>query len=104
MDSMGYVWDPWVRLDPMGTRGIHGHPWIPWVPIHSMGTHTGYPWNPPVPPHTPRHPTQLDLQHCDCRLECLCDFCGVKYRFDAVDVGEVFTPPDQQAPGSGSLN
>jgi hypothetical protein len=21
-----------------------------------------------------------------------------------VDVGEVFTPPDQQAPGSGSLN
>jgi len=38
------------------------------------------------------------------RVEVGCDFCGVKYRFDAVDVGEVFTPPDQQAPGSGSLN
>jgi molecular chaperone Hsp33 len=38
------------------------------------------------------------------RVEVGCDFCGVKYHFDAVDVGEVFTPPDQQAPGSGSLN
>ena len=38
------------------------------------------------------------------RVEVGCDFCGVKYRFDAVDVGEVFTPPDQHAPGSGSLN
>ena len=38
------------------------------------------------------------------RVEVSCDFCGVKYHFDAVDVGEVFTPPDQQAPGSGSLN
>jgi molecular chaperone Hsp33 len=38
------------------------------------------------------------------RVEVGCDFCGVKYRFDAVDVGEVFTPPEQQAPGSGSLN
>lgn len=38
------------------------------------------------------------------RVEVGCDFCGAKYHFDAVDVGEVFTPPEQQAPGSGSLN
>jgi molecular chaperone Hsp33 len=33
-----------------------------------------------------------------------CEFCGQHYRFDAVDVGEVFTPRADQAPGSGALN
>ncbi len=38
------------------------------------------------------------------RVEVGCDFCGVKYHFDAVDVGEVFTPSVHQAPGSSALN
>jgi molecular chaperone Hsp33 len=38
------------------------------------------------------------------RVEVGCDFCGVKYHFDAVDVGEVFTPTLHQAPGSSALN
>lgn len=33
-----------------------------------------------------------------------CDFCGQHYRFDAVDVGEAFTPPSDLVPGSASLN
>ncbi len=33
-----------------------------------------------------------------------CEFCGLQYRFDAGDVGELFTPPVQQGPGSGSVN
>jgi molecular chaperone Hsp33 len=37
-------------------------------------------------------------------VEVGCEFCGVQYRFDAVDVGEMFTPPGRQAPGSASLN
>ena len=37
-------------------------------------------------------------------VEVACEFCGVQYRFDAVDVGELFTPPGQQAPGSPALN
>jgi molecular chaperone Hsp33 len=37
-------------------------------------------------------------------VEVACEFCGVQYRFDAVDVGELFTPPGRQAPGSGTLN
>ncbi|HEX2540507.1 MAG TPA: Hsp33 family molecular chaperone HslO [Caldimonas sp.] len=37
-------------------------------------------------------------------VEVGCDFCGAKYRFDPVDVGELFTPPAQQAPGSAALN
>jgi molecular chaperone Hsp33 len=37
-------------------------------------------------------------------VEVACEFCGVQYRFDAVDVGEMFTPPGQQAPGSTALN
>jgi len=36
------------------------------------------------------------------RVEIGCDFCGVKYHFDPVDVGELFTPPGQQAPGSAA--
>jgi molecular chaperone Hsp33 len=33
-----------------------------------------------------------------------CDFCGLQYRFDAVDVGELFTPARDQVRGSGALN
>lgn len=32
-----------------------------------------------------------------------CDFCGAHYRFDAVDVGELFTPPVDQPPSSASV-
>jgi molecular chaperone Hsp33 len=38
------------------------------------------------------------------RVEISCDFCGVKYHFDPVDVGGLFTPQGQQAPGSATLN
>lgn len=37
-------------------------------------------------------------------VEVHCEFCGRPYRFDAVDVGEIFTPPARQAPGSTTLN
>jgi molecular chaperone Hsp33 len=37
-------------------------------------------------------------------VEVGCEFCGLQYRFDAVDVGEMFTPPGRQAPGSSTLN
>jgi molecular chaperone Hsp33 len=36
------------------------------------------------------------------RVEIGCDFCGVKYHFDPVDVGGLFTPADRQAPGSAA--
>jgi len=36
------------------------------------------------------------------RVEIGCDFCGIKYHFDPVDVGELFTPMAHQAPGSPS--
>jgi molecular chaperone Hsp33 len=32
-------------------------------------------------------------------VEVGCEFCGLQYRFDAVDVGEMFTPPRDQPPG-----
>jgi molecular chaperone Hsp33 len=32
-----------------------------------------------------------------------CDFCGLQYRFDAVDVGEMFTPVRDQPPGSRAV-
>jgi len=38
------------------------------------------------------------------RVEIGCDFCGVKYHFDVVDVGELFTPHARQAPDSTTLN
>lgn len=38
------------------------------------------------------------------RVEIGCDFCGIQYHFDAVDVGELFTPTPQQAPGSTAIN
>jgi molecular chaperone Hsp33 len=34
------------------------------------------------------------------RVEIGCDFCGIKYHFDPVDVGELFTPVKDQPPGS----
>ncbi|MEO8281560.1 MAG: Hsp33 family molecular chaperone HslO, partial [Ideonella sp.] len=38
------------------------------------------------------------------QVEVGCDFCGIKYHFDAVDVGELFAPLAAQAPGSPTLN
>ncbi len=38
------------------------------------------------------------------RVEIGCDFCGIKYHFDPVDVGELFTPAQDQPPGSAALN
>ena len=38
------------------------------------------------------------------RVEIGCEFCGLKYRFDAVDVGSLFTPPGRQQPGSAAIN
>ena len=37
-------------------------------------------------------------------VEIGCEFCGLQYRFDAVDVGELFTPERDQPPGSTALN
>jgi molecular chaperone Hsp33 len=37
-------------------------------------------------------------------VEVGCEFCGKKYQFDAVDVGELFAPVGSQAPGSSTLN
>ena len=37
-------------------------------------------------------------------VEIGCDFCGRKYHFDPVDVGELFTPPGRQVPGSQAVN
>ena len=37
-------------------------------------------------------------------VEIACDFCGQQYRFDPVDVGELFTPAARAAPGSTALN
>jgi molecular chaperone Hsp33 len=37
-------------------------------------------------------------------VEIGCDFCGTQYRFDAVDVGSLFTPPSERLPGSASFN
>ena len=34
------------------------------------------------------------------RVEIGCEFCGLKYHFDPVDVGRLFTPPGNQPPGS----
>jgi molecular chaperone Hsp33 len=37
-------------------------------------------------------------------VEVGCEFCGLQYRFDAVDVGEMFAPPVDQPPGSTAVN
>ena len=36
-------------------------------------------------------------------VEVGCDFCGLQYHFDAVDVGEMFTPVRDQPPGSAAV-
>ena len=36
-------------------------------------------------------------------VEVGCDFCGLQYHFDAVDVGELFTPGQNQPPGSAAV-
>ena len=38
------------------------------------------------------------------RVEIGCDFCGRKYHFDPVDVGELFTPAHDQPPGSSATH
>lgn len=38
------------------------------------------------------------------RVEIACDFCGTKYHFDAVDVGELFTPAGNQPPRPGGVH
>jgi molecular chaperone Hsp33 len=37
-------------------------------------------------------------------VEIGCDFCGLQYHFDAVDVGELFTPDRDQPPSSGIVH
>ena len=37
-------------------------------------------------------------------VEIGCDFCGLQYHFDAVDVGELFTPERDQPPSSGIVH
>ncbi|MDR3370312.1 Hsp33 family molecular chaperone HslO [Rhodoferax sp.] len=37
-------------------------------------------------------------------IEVGCDFCGQQYRFDAVDVAQVFRQPDQLPPGSEAVH
>ncbi len=37
------------------------------------------------------------------QVEVGCDFCGEQYRFDAVDVGEMFAPPSAQSAGTDTL-
>jgi molecular chaperone Hsp33 len=36
-------------------------------------------------------------------VEVGCEFCGQQYHFDAVDVGEMFTPPQDQPPASAGV-
>ena len=36
-------------------------------------------------------------------VEVGCEFCGLQYRFDAIDVGEMFTPPRDQPPTSSAV-
>ena len=36
-------------------------------------------------------------------VEVGCDFCGMQYRFDAVDAAQIFTSVDKQVPGSSAI-
>ena len=38
------------------------------------------------------------------RIEVACEFCALQYRFDSVDVGELFTPPRDQMPPTATIN
>jgi molecular chaperone Hsp33 len=82
-------------------------------------------WEEPVRLFEPRHPSF----HCSCSrervramlkslgraesdailaerkdIEIGCDFCGAQYRFDAVDVGELFTPAQDQPPVGSNVH
>ena len=37
------------------------------------------------------------------QVEVGCEYCGLQYHFDAVDVGEMFTPAQDQPPASGAV-
>ena len=45
-----------------------------------------------------------DIVREQSQVEVGCEFCGLRYRFDPVDVGELFVDPADQAPGSSALN
>ena len=36
------------------------------------------------------------------QIEVDCDYCGMNYRFDAVDAAQIFTDAGRQLPGSAS--
>lgn len=44
-----------------------------------------------------------DILHELGGVEIGCEFCGNQYQFDAVDVGELFTDPQKQVPGSSQV-
>jgi len=45
-----------------------------------------------------------DIVREQTQVEVGCEFCGLRYRFDPVDVGELFVAPADQAPGSNAIN
>ena len=45
-----------------------------------------------------------DIVREQSQVEVGCEFCGLRYRFDPVDVGELFVAPVDQAPGSNAIN
>jgi molecular chaperone Hsp33 len=45
-----------------------------------------------------------DIVREQSQVEVGCEFCGLCYRFDPVDVGELFVEPADQAPGSSTIN
>jgi len=45
-----------------------------------------------------------DIVREQSQVEVGCEFCGLRYRFDPVDVGELFVAPAHQAPGSNAIN
>jgi molecular chaperone Hsp33 len=45
-----------------------------------------------------------DIIREQAQVEVGCEFCGLRYRFDPVDVGELFVAPADQAPGSSAIN
>ncbi len=45
-----------------------------------------------------------DIVREQSQVEVGCEFCGLRYRFDPVDVGELFVAPADQAPGSSAIN
>jgi len=45
-----------------------------------------------------------DIVREQSQVEVGCEFCGLRYRFDPVDVGELFVAPADQAPGSDAIN